>query len=164
MNCLRPLECCCGLDFHSRHRCLCVRLFSLCCPVCRERPWDGLIPRPRSPNDCVLQDEETEKASKAQQKGCRAINNTRYPRNRQWRPIGLWDVEDPTLFRQSDHRWRWGCQLYAPAPLYSLRNIFWYSFPSRLSQPQGHNEAGNIRWIVEIQLPHRDSKLRPSGF
>jgi hypothetical protein len=26
-----------------------------------------------------------------------------YPRNRPWRPIGLWDVEDPTLSRQSTH-------------------------------------------------------------
>jgi hypothetical protein len=34
--------------------------------------------------------------------------------NRPWRPIGLWDVEDPTFSRQSTHRWRWGCQPYAP--------------------------------------------------
>jgi hypothetical protein len=27
-----------------------------------------------------------------------------YPRNRPWRPIGLWDVKDPTLSRQSAHR------------------------------------------------------------
>jgi hypothetical protein len=27
-------------------------------------------------------------------------------RNRPWRPIGLWDVKDPTLSRQSAHRWR----------------------------------------------------------
>jgi hypothetical protein len=25
--------------------------------------------------------------------------------NRPWRPIGLWDVKDPTLSRQSAHRW-----------------------------------------------------------
>jgi hypothetical protein len=29
-----------------------------------------------------------------------------YPRNGPRRPIGLWDVEDPTLSRQSIHRWR----------------------------------------------------------
>jgi hypothetical protein len=29
-----------------------------------------------------------------------------YPRNRPWRPVGLWDVKDPTLSRQSAHRWR----------------------------------------------------------
>jgi hypothetical protein len=29
-----------------------------------------------------------------------------YPRNRPWKPIGLWDVKDPTLSRQSAHRWR----------------------------------------------------------
>jgi hypothetical protein len=27
-------------------------------------------------------------------------------RNRPWRPIGLQDVKDPTLSRQSAHRWR----------------------------------------------------------
>jgi hypothetical protein len=29
-----------------------------------------------------------------------------YPRNRLWRPMGLWDAKDPTLSRQSAHRWR----------------------------------------------------------
>jgi hypothetical protein len=33
--------------------------------------------------------------------------------NRPWRPIGLWDVEDPTLSRQSAHRWG-GFQPYTP--------------------------------------------------
>jgi hypothetical protein len=32
--------------------------------------------------------------------------------------MGLWDVEAPTFSRQSAHRWRWGCQPYAPAALY----------------------------------------------
>jgi hypothetical protein len=41
------------------------------------------------------------------------------PWNRPWRPIGLWEVEAPTFSRQSAHRWRWGCQPYAPALLYS---------------------------------------------
>jgi hypothetical protein len=43
--------------------------------------------------------------------------------NRPWRPIGLWDVETPTYSRQSAHRWRWGCQPYAPAALYPTRKI-----------------------------------------
>jgi hypothetical protein len=42
-----------------------------------------------------------------------------YPCNRPWRPIGLWDVEAPTFSRQSAHRWRWGCETYAPTALYS---------------------------------------------
>jgi hypothetical protein len=29
-----------------------------------------------------------------------------YPRSRPWRPIRLWDVEAPTVSRQSAHRWR----------------------------------------------------------
>jgi hypothetical protein len=56
----------------------------------------------------------------------------RYPCNRPWRPIGLWDVKDPTLSRQSAYRWRQGCQSYAPATLYIPETLlflcFWYSF------------------------------------
>jgi hypothetical protein len=58
-------------------------------------------------------------------------DSKKYSRNRPWRPIGLWDVKDPTLFRQSAHRWRQGCQPYAPAVLYSPETLcicFWYSF------------------------------------
>jgi hypothetical protein len=54
-----------------------------------------------------------------------------YPRNRPWGSIGLWDAKDPTLSRQSAHRWRWSYQPYAPAELYSpetLFSCFWYSF------------------------------------
>jgi hypothetical protein len=29
-----------------------------------------------------------------------------------------WYVETPTFFRQSAHRWRWGCKPYVPAALY----------------------------------------------
>jgi hypothetical protein len=47
-------------------------------------------------------------------------------------PIGLWDVKDPTLSRQSAHRWWQGCQPYAPAALHSSETFllfcFWYSF------------------------------------
>jgi hypothetical protein len=46
------------------------------------------------------------------------VNTKSYPCNRPWRPIRFWDVEVPTLSRQSAHRWRWGCQPYAPAALY----------------------------------------------
>jgi hypothetical protein len=38
----------------------------------------------------------------------------KYPCNRPWRPWVLWDIEASTFFRQSTHRWRWGCQPYAP--------------------------------------------------
>jgi hypothetical protein len=53
-----------------------------------------------------------------------------YPCNRQWRPIQLWDVEDPTFSRQSAHRWRWGCQPYPPAAFY-LPRIFLELTPVR---------------------------------
>jgi hypothetical protein len=43
------------------------------------------------------------------------VKGKSYPCNR---PIGLWDVEAPIFFKQSYHRWRWGCQPYTPAALY----------------------------------------------
>jgi hypothetical protein len=48
-----------------------------------------------------------------------------YPCNRPWSPIGLWEVEVPTFYRQSAHRWRWVFQPYTPATLYPppQRNI-----------------------------------------
>jgi hypothetical protein len=55
------------------------------------------------------------------------VKRWRYPRNRPWRPIGLWDVEAPTFSRQSAHRWRWSCQTYAPAALHPQEDS-WYSF------------------------------------
>jgi hypothetical protein len=35
-----------------------------------------------------------------------------------WRPIGLREVNAPTLLRQTANRWRQGCQPYAPVVLY----------------------------------------------
>jgi hypothetical protein len=46
---------------------------------------------------------------------------------RPWRPIRLWDVEAPAFSSKSAHRWRWGCQPYAPAALYP-QEYSWYSF------------------------------------
>jgi hypothetical protein len=51
------------------------------------------------------------------------INKFSYPCNRPWRPWGLWDVEDPTLTRQSAHRWWYGCEPYARAVLYSPETL-----------------------------------------
>jgi hypothetical protein len=47
---------------------------------------------------------------------------------RPWRPIGLWDVKDPTLYRQYAHRWRQGCQPYALAPLSSPETFFCFRY------------------------------------
>jgi hypothetical protein len=42
----------------------------------------------------------------------------KYPCKRPWRPIGLWDCEDPTLSRQPTYRRRLWCQPYARAALH----------------------------------------------
>jgi hypothetical protein len=47
-----------------------------------------------------------------------ATSRRRYPCYRPWRPLGLREVEAPTLLRQTAKRWRQGCQPYVPATLY----------------------------------------------
>jgi hypothetical protein len=52
MKCLRSLEhWYSGFESHSRHGCL--RLICVCGVMCSLLPYDGLIPRPRSPTDCL---------------------------------------------------------------------------------------------------------------
>jgi hypothetical protein len=54
VKCLRPLELWdCGFESHSRHACLCTFILCLCCSVCRQLPYDVLIPRLSSPTVCV---------------------------------------------------------------------------------------------------------------
>jgi hypothetical protein len=63
--------------------------------------------------------------------------------------IGLWDVKDPTFSRQSAHRWRRGCQPYAPTALYSPETLFvcfWYSF---LLEAERTAEPSAARGIIE---------------
>jgi hypothetical protein len=53
-----------GFESHLRHGCLCAFILCLCCSVYRYRLCDRLIPRPRSPTDCVtcercLQEDES---------------------------------------------------------------------------------------------------------
>jgi hypothetical protein len=43
--------------------------------------------------------------------GCSERWNMAWRRSRPWRPIGLWDVEVPTLSRQLAHRWPDGHRL-----------------------------------------------------
>jgi hypothetical protein len=54
MNCLRPLKHWYrAFEFYLRHGCLSAFILSVLSCVCRQRPCDGLITRPRSPTDCV---------------------------------------------------------------------------------------------------------------
>jgi hypothetical protein len=59
--------------------------------------------------------------------------------------MGLWDVEVPTFSGQSAHRWRWGCQPYAPAgrPLPTGRFLVLISVTSWIDR-RGHNAAEEL--------------------
>jgi hypothetical protein len=48
---------------------VCAFILCLCCPVCRQRPCDGLIPRARSPAVFVgKKNYETEEEARVQQR------------------------------------------------------------------------------------------------
>jgi hypothetical protein len=85
-----------------------------------------------------------------------------YPCNRAWRPVGLWDVAAPTFSRQSAHRWRWGCQLYAPAALdppgkfLVLISVRSWVDPRATVRLEGLGKMKNT-------MTHRESNQRPSG-
>jgi hypothetical protein len=72
-----------------------------------------------------------------------------YPRHRPWRPIRLWDAKDSILSTQSANRWWQGCQLYAPAALYSPETLlflcFWYSFLLEVERTPGSNHI-MLKW------------------
>jgi hypothetical protein len=55
----------------------------------------------------------------------------RYPCYRPWRPLGLREVEAPTLLRQTSNRWRQGCQPYAPSPSKENLNTVYRFLSSR---------------------------------
>jgi hypothetical protein len=52
---------------------VCAFILCLCWPVCRYRPCDGLITRPRSPTVCVKKDYGTEKEARAQQRAAEPL-------------------------------------------------------------------------------------------
>jgi hypothetical protein len=90
----------------------------------------------------------------------------RYPCNRPWRPIRLWDVDYFRLSRQSAHRWQWGCQPYAPAALYSTKTFLSASgthFCQMLSDLQGLvrlEGLGKLKKFEPVKTPHIQPTFR----
>jgi hypothetical protein len=82
------------------------------------------------------------------------------PCNRPWRPIGLLDVEAPTFSRQSAHRWRWGCQSYAPASLYPQEDP-WFSF---LLEAESTRAILRLEGLDQLKNPMNSSGIEPSTF
>jgi hypothetical protein len=61
------------LKSHLRHGCLCAFIPWLCCPVCVQRPCDGLNP-PSKESYRLCKRSGNWKAAEVQQNGCRAID------------------------------------------------------------------------------------------
>jgi hypothetical protein len=76
------------------------------------------------------------------------------PVNRPWKPIGLWEVEAPTLSWQSAHRWRQGCQSYASAIIYS---------PGRFLVLISVRDWVDPRVLVRLEGLSKLKKFTPSG-
>jgi hypothetical protein len=65
----------------------------------RNIQWEGWLRKKRTTN----RNEEIERAGDREKEGKKKWS---YPRNRPWKTIGSSDAKDPTLSRQSAHRWR----------------------------------------------------------
>jgi hypothetical protein len=83
------------------------------------------------------------------------------PRNRPWRPTGLWDVEDSTLSRQSAHIWRQGLSVLRTGRALLPQKHFSVSTThfSRSQWPSGighelFSPAPTLRSWVRIPLRH----------
>jgi hypothetical protein len=75
---------------------------------------------------------------------------------RPWRPIGLWDVEAPTFSRQSAHRWRWGCQPYAPPALYLPGRFLVLMFVRGWVDPRA---IVRQKWLSQLTNPMTSSGI-----
>jgi hypothetical protein len=109
--------------------------------------------------------QETHLESKAKCAGYLPCNkNVELSRNRPWRPIGLRDVKDHTLSRQSAYGWRLSDLRTGRALL--PRNMFvcfWYSFLLEADWTPGPSMAGGIRLLEQINSPYRVLNPRSSG-
>jgi hypothetical protein len=85
-----------------------------------------------------------------------------YPCNSPWRSIGLWDVEAPVFSRQSAHRWRRGCQSYAPAgrPLPPGRFLVLISVKRRVDP----RSIVRLEGLGQLKIPMTSSGLEPAAF
>jgi hypothetical protein len=83
------------------------------------------------------------------------------PCNRPWMPIGFCDVEAPTFSTQSAHRWRWGCQPYAPAALYPPGR-----FLVLISVRGWVNSRAIVRleWLGQMKNPMTSSGIKRATF
>jgi hypothetical protein len=83
-----------------------------------------------------------------------------YPHNRPGRAIVLWYVEALTFSRQLAHIWWRGCQLYAPATLYTQGRFLVLISVKRLSRPTAMVQ---VEWLGKLKNP-MTSGFEPATF
>jgi hypothetical protein len=127
---------------------VCLCLFCVCVG---SPPCDGLNSRPRSPTDCLRlaihgRHFTVEVDCKKVKKKKRKVKLSLYS---PWRPVGLREVDASTFFWHSAHRWRQGCQPYAPAAIYPDEDS-WYSF---LLEAESGTRTGDLPACSIVSQP-----------
>jgi hypothetical protein len=83
----------------------------------------------------------------------------RCPHNRPCGSVRLWDIEAHTFSKHSAHRWRWGCQPYAPSGFYLPPGRYLILFCIR-----GWVDPRGVAWLDRPRQLKKISGIVPATF